>query len=150
MTDFTAGAWLAEAPHITSTAAFDAWIIGSISRHDRLTAHSGFEADIDITLSGPIGRYPTGTTVRDVLIDLVDRVAAMSNVPPTIGTFSAAAFVQPVIRARAVISAMVAAGATANAVIGYGGSVAADAVIFGPPTGKVFPTMQAFIIEDVS
>lgn len=109
-------------PSGSFTAGAD--ILASLLTHDRTQAHSGTQLDTTVVLSTAIGRYAAGTTVHDVLVDMVSRLASATSVPSFIGSFTADWLVAYAVQANAVI---LGAGA---------GSFSADAYVFRGVVGS--------------
>jgi hypothetical protein len=74
----------------------NAWLIGSRWQHDRSLDHSGTQLDTVVVLDGPIGKYPDGANLHNVLEDMLARITALedgNHVVPS--PFSLDAFILP-------------------------------------------------------
>lgn len=104
--------------------------------HDRTLEHFGVEDLSTLALGTEIERYPAGTTVQDVVSDVLTRIGLLETSPNTrSGYVSAFAYIYGWF------------SLTTDAVIALGGgaSFTADAVI---ATVQIF-TADAYIIEAV-
>jgi hypothetical protein len=125
---------------IVGTATAQRW------RHHRLRDHFGFESDENVALSAPLGPFPAGTPIHDVVDDLISRLTALESgnhyvfsftgngyilAPGTVvetspGTWRGAFFMSAALKKN------MTGSFTANAVITRGGRFTANAVIQGP------------------
>jgi len=112
--------------------------------HHRLRDHFGQESDLNVALSTGFGPYPAGTSVHDVIADLMARVLALESATRVHASFSAEAVIwsgfgplpdgstSPVfghLYADAVLTAVMDGSVTAEAWICPGGSFTVEAVI---------------------
>lgn len=128
----------------TGTFTASAVIVGGRQRHHRTRDHFGTEEDDVVVLSAAIGKYAAGTTVATMLADLVARLESLEGSNHRVGSFTASAFIQPVIRANAVIQRTQSGSFTANAVITKGGTLSLNATIRRTQTGSL--TANAVIV----
>ena len=58
-------------------------------RHHRLRDHFGYESDLYVTLSEPLGPWPVGTPVHYVIASLLDQITALQSTNHTVLYFTA-------------------------------------------------------------
>ena len=132
---------------VGGSIAGDAVIVLTRSGHSRHWDHNGTQPDTVVVIDGPIGRFPTGTNVHDVLADMISRLTELESGSRSVWMFPAAAFIQPWFSATAVISRSdMAHSLTADAWKASGGSFTLDAAIGG--TSKSF-SVRAFFIDNL-
>ena len=110
-----------------STFSIDCVIADSRARHYRERDHHGFEHDTAIWISQPIGPYPTGSLLSDVLAALEARlldVELNQFHDRSFHTFSMDAYIAPgAFWADAVIFKTLSGSSTMNAWLARGGSL---------------------------
>jgi predicted Zn-dependent protease with MMP-like domain len=122
----------------------DAWVIGGRSKHDRFYDHFGTEPDSVIALSGPVDKWPTGTDLHTVLVDIFARLALLETASHKVSAFSAAAWIRPHLTVDAIIRKV---GVTTDP---FGNTVHfhIDAVITNSRRNGSFSAAAAIITSD--
>jgi hypothetical protein len=120
----------------------DAWIIGGRSGHSRFYDHYGTQPDTVVVIDGPVGKFPSGTDVHTVLLDIVSRITELEGGNHRVFSFGAGAFIQPCLRAGAIIQKTITKG---NPPFDWDLAIYTDAVIVAGRTNQLFTADAAII-----
>jgi hypothetical protein len=126
----------------------DALIVGGRTGHSRQLDHLGTEMDTVVVLDGPIEKYPAGTTVHLLLIDVIERITALESGNHVVSNFTIGAMIEPYLTAAAIIQGSWSQDATIDAEIsGPHWSVTIDAMLSIPTEGSI--RASAYLIDHV-
>lgn len=122
--------------------------------HDRTLDHYGTEDTTTTTLSATIGRYAAGTSLQDVLADMIGRVTRLETIDCFGNSFTANAVIARYLVANAVIKKTQSPGGLgfslyADAYLANQFSFTADAVKQAVQHETFSYTADAVFIDDV-
>lgn len=137
---------------IVGGASAGAVISAGTFGHSRQYDHYGTQLDSVVVIDGPIGPWASGTDLHTVLADMVARVSALESGNHRVLNISAGAFIQPYVKANAIIRKPGALGSTkADAVVTtmvrVSGDIPASALVVLTPVSTF--TAGAWLLESI-